>query len=135
MHWALTAYVFFNVLLSKPELLADDRYKVMSSCVIQDLTSGRDYDAQSLAHREFLWGRQEWRNDIEAIDPFEDMDKLHEYLKMCFRLLYRYDTLVRECGQDLDWEGIVAQIVTQLWRAVKVECGEDEQGRWTSRFA
>ncbi|KAK7064597.1 hypothetical protein R3P38DRAFT_2390912, partial [Favolaschia claudopus] len=111
MHWALEAYIFFNVLLSKSELHADSRYKSMKSYqgIIGKLTMSMDYDAQTFPHREFFWGAPErglGYND--SLEPLADPEKLHEYLKTCFRLLYRYDVLARECGISVDWEGDVA---------------------------
>ncbi|KAJ6514541.1 hypothetical protein DFH09DRAFT_1049223 [Mycena vulgaris] len=134
LQWALEPYIFFNVLLSKPELLADDRYKSMFSYhrVIEVVTGSGDYNAQSFPHREFFWGGLE-RAPTDTIDPLGDTNKLHEYLKMCFRMLYRYDMLARECGRKVDWEGSVALIVNYLWK-VKLDY-QDEQGRWNPRFA
>ncbi|KAJ7139715.1 hypothetical protein C8R44DRAFT_605225 [Mycena epipterygia] len=136
--WALEAYIFFNVLLSMPELLADGRYKSMNSYreVIGLVTGSGDYDAQSLPHREFFWGAMDTWVPTDAVDPLADTNKLHEYLKMCFRLLYRYDVLARECGleQHLDWEGIVAQTVGYLWK-MKVDYIEDDKLQRVTRFA
>ncbi|KAJ6604222.1 hypothetical protein DFH09DRAFT_301942 [Mycena vulgaris] len=135
LEWALEPYIFFNVLLSKPELLADDRHKSMASYrgVIRMVTGSGDYDAQSFPHREFFWGGLEGA-PADPADPLGDMNKLHEYLKMCFRMLYRYDMLARECGLEVDWEGITAQTVSYLWK-VKLDYTQDEQGRWITRFA
>ncbi|KAF7367288.1 hypothetical protein MSAN_00790800 [Mycena sanguinolenta] len=110
MQWALDAYLFFNVLLSKPELHADGRYKSLHSYrIVRGLTASMDYDAQSFPHQEFFFGEVGHNGPIENLDPLADSEKLHEYLKMCFRILYRYDMLARECGVDVDWEGIVAR--------------------------
>ncbi|KAJ7225937.1 hypothetical protein GGX14DRAFT_350292 [Mycena pura] len=134
--WALWAYLFFNVLLSKPELIADGRYKSMNSykSVVCFVTGTGDYDAQAYPHREFFWGTMNRYVSHDAVDPLSDFDKLNEYLKMCFRLLYRYDMLARECGLPVDWETAIASTVRYMWK-VKVEYKEDEQGRWVTRFA
>ncbi|KAJ7785870.1 hypothetical protein B0H16DRAFT_1488319 [Mycena metata] len=134
--WALEAYIFFNVLLSKPELHTDDRYKSITEYrwLCRKLTYPTDYDAQTFPHRQFFWGsavppavRE------EEFDPLGDSNKLHEYLKMCFRLLYRYDMLVRECGQTVDWEGCVACAVAYLWN-IKTDYAQDEKGDTVIRF-
>ncbi|KAJ7042678.1 hypothetical protein C8F04DRAFT_85998 [Mycena alexandri] len=129
MDWALEAYIFFSVLLSKPELHADGRYKLMTEYrwVCRKLTCSADYDAQTLPHREFFWGSLERAVGEEEFDPLGDSNKLHEYLKMCFRLLCRYDMLVRECGRTVDWEGCVARTVGYLWNT-KVDYVYDEKG-------
>ncbi|KAJ7462804.1 hypothetical protein B0H11DRAFT_97919 [Mycena galericulata] len=136
MHWALDAYIFFNVLLSKPELHKNGRYKSMQSYkqVVSMLVGSGDYDAQSFPHREFFWGGLESYVPIDDFDPLGDANKLHEYLKTCFRLLYQYDMLARECGVRLDWEGSIAQAVQRMWK-LKVDYIEDEEAGWTTRFA
>ncbi|KAJ7923063.1 hypothetical protein B0H13DRAFT_1981532 [Mycena leptocephala] len=136
MDWALEAYIFFNVLLSKPELHAGGRYKSMRSYqyVVRKLTMSMDYDAQTFPHREFFLGTA-GREGVadDSINPLGDLNKLHEYLKMCFRLLYQYDMLARKCGRSVDWEGNVANTVAYLWR-VKVDYMEDGKDNWVTRF-
>ncbi|KAJ7770913.1 hypothetical protein DFH07DRAFT_805682 [Mycena maculata] len=146
MHWALDAYILFNILLSKPELHEHGRYKSMRSYkrVVGDSIAWGDYDAQCFPHREFYLGslvERVARGSIEqraavvdALDPLGDSDKLHEYLKMCFRMLYQYDMVARECGLRLDWEGTIAKAVGNMW-TVKVDHAEDEEHGWIARFA
>ncbi|KAJ7184354.1 hypothetical protein C8R46DRAFT_1063820 [Mycena filopes] len=136
MHWALEAYIVFNVLLSKVELHADERYKAMRSYqrMCRMLTLSTDYDAHTYPHREFLWGSLEHYVREEDLDPLGDSNKLHEYLKTCFRLLYRYDMLVRECGRTVDWESHVAGTVGTLWR-LKGDYVTNEEGDTVIRFA
>jgi hypothetical protein len=136
MDLALEAYIFFNVLLSKPELHAGGRYKSMSSYqhVVCKLTGNSV--AQSFPHREFFLGtagREGVADGMDSIDPLRDLNKLHEYLKTCFRLLYQYDMLARECGRSVDWEQNVTHTVAYLWR-VKVESMEDGKDSWVTRF-
>jgi hypothetical protein len=137
MDLALEAYIFFNVLLSKPELHAGGRYKSMRSYQhVCELTG--DYVAQSFPHHEFFWGtagREGVADGMDSINPLGDLNKLHEYLKVCFRLLYQYDMLARECGRSVDWERNVTHTVAYLWR-VKVDYNymKDEKGNWVSRF-
>ncbi|KAJ7042675.1 hypothetical protein C8F04DRAFT_85967 [Mycena alexandri] len=136
MDYALEAYIFFNVLLSKPELHADGRYKLMTDYrrVCRRSTFSSDYDAQTFPHREFFWGSMERAVGEEEFDTLGDSNKLHEYLKMCFGLLYRYDMLVRECGRTVDWEECVAYTVEYLWNT-KVDRVQDEKGGTVTRFA
>ncbi|KAJ7655243.1 hypothetical protein DFH06DRAFT_495919 [Mycena polygramma] len=135
MHWALDAYIFFNVLLSQPELHADGRYKSMRSYqwIGRGLTASMDYDAQSYPHREFFCGALEGRVP-DDFDPLGDLDQLQDYLKMCFRLLYRYDMLARECGRSLDWEGSIAHTVGSMY-TVKVDYIDSAGQDWRIRFA
>ncbi|KAJ6519397.1 hypothetical protein C8R45DRAFT_20219 [Mycena sanguinolenta] len=135
MHWALDAYIFFNVLLSKSETHADGQYKSIYSyqCVVRRLTMSSDYDAQAFPHQEFFFGAANHNGPIDNLNPLADLEKLHEYLKMCFRMLYRYDMLARACGVDVDWEGNVACTVENLWK-VKTEYKEIEKDNWVARF-
>ncbi|KAJ7823552.1 hypothetical protein B0H14DRAFT_2825982 [Mycena olivaceomarginata] len=132
MQWALEAYILFNVLLSKPELHADGRYKSMQSYTntLRRLTHSTDYDAQTYPHREFFFGALDDAGNVERADPLADFNKLHEYLKMCFRLLYRYDVLARECGFGLDWETNVVHAVGRM-KAEYIKNGRDG---WIMRF-
>ncbi|KAJ7354327.1 hypothetical protein DFH08DRAFT_1077069 [Mycena albidolilacea] len=84
-HWALEAYIFFNVLLSKPELHADGRYKSMGSytSALRMLTNSTGYDVQTFPHREFFGALDDGGN-VERADSLADFNKLHEYLRMCF---------------------------------------------------
>nr|GAT43662.1 predicted protein [Mycena chlorophos] len=135
--WALTAYIIFNILLSKPELLENGRYKETQSYTrtLRFLTFSADYDAQAYCHREFLLGtKNEVVSDKDKLDPFADLEKLDKYLKMCFHVLYQYDMLARECGISLDWEGHIAVTVNQLW-GFKTQYLEDPQDNWITRFA
>ncbi|KAJ7864499.1 hypothetical protein B0H14DRAFT_2736437, partial [Mycena olivaceomarginata] len=51
----IEAYIFFNVLLSKPELHADGRYKSMQSYKYM-LINSTDYDARTFPHCKFFFG-------------------------------------------------------------------------------
>ncbi|KAJ7066435.1 hypothetical protein C8F01DRAFT_1019723, partial [Mycena amicta] len=119
--WALQSYIFFNVLLSKPELLENGRYKTMAGYknTILHVTGSGDYDAQAYPHREFFWGSnlKTSRNvfvPVDELDPLADPEKLHEYLKMCFRLLYQYDVLAQESGVRVHWGSEIAGTVSSL---------------------
>ncbi|KAF7320193.1 hypothetical protein MKEN_00803800 [Mycena kentingensis (nom. inval.)] len=138
--WALRGYILFNILLSKPDLLKDDKYKKMRSysSTIRFVTGSGDYDAQAYPHRQFFFGDQQrcgsWNGPVDDVNPLVDLEKLHEYLKMCFRLLYQYDLLSQECGaRSYDWETEVVIVCRDLWR-LKTEYSEKE-GMTIVRFA
>ncbi|KAF7319045.1 hypothetical protein HMN09_00240700 [Mycena chlorophos] len=136
---ALFAYIFFNVLLSMPDLLKNQRYKQLRSYRLAVFAPafGAEYKAQDYCHREFFWGNrtQQPTTIIDDIDPLADPEKLHAYLKMCFELLYRADMLARECGITGplgldDWEGEIVDVVGQLWHfASKYGDGPNQDGR------
>ncbi|KAJ6626857.1 hypothetical protein B0H10DRAFT_1870269 [Mycena sp. CBHHK59/15] len=129
--YALQAYLFFNVVLSQPDLCVGGQYRSMRSyrSVLYNVTSWGDYDAQSFPHREFLGTPQHGEGGEDLLN---DMEKLQQYLKKCFELLYRYDMLARECGVDPDWESSIVREVSLLW---KTEVDQGEGPNWTCRFA
>jgi hypothetical protein len=107
LNWALEAYIFFNVLLSKPELHADGRYKSMGSytSALCMLTNSTGYDVQTFPHREFFFGALDDGGNVERADLLADFNKLHEYPKMCFRLLYRYSMMCSHANVGSIWIG------------------------------
>ncbi|KAJ7630531.1 hypothetical protein FB45DRAFT_915797 [Roridomyces roridus] len=144
MMWALDAYILFNVILAKPELHDGGRYRTMESYkrVVRNLIAWMDYDAQAFPHRQFLCGsRMGYVGEIESLhpvaekiedlEPLADGEKLHEYLKTCFRLLYQFDTVAKECGIELDWEGSIVQ--STMWE-LETSFTEGEEGQWIGRF-
>ncbi|KAJ6501636.1 hypothetical protein C8R47DRAFT_970191 [Mycena vitilis] len=133
MHRALDAYIFFNVLLSTPESHADSRYKLMPAYArVTRKLENPDYYNETFPHCQFFCGSLHG-GIPDGFDPLGDADKLHEYLKACFRLVYRYDMLARECGRSVDLEGSVVCAVSELWRVPvdNIERGQD----WIVRFA
>lgn len=129
--YALQAYIFFNVIASKPELIESGKYKEMESYkyVVNHLTGTVDGDGQTIPHREFLLRPvtgntcQKLHNrtmDETFIEVFEDLKLLQEYLKKLFSLLYRYEMLVRECGLDSQWELEISDAMWWLWRVKPV---------------
>lgn len=131
--YALQAYIFFNVIASKPELMEGGKYKEMESYeyVVNHLTASCDGDAQTIPHREFLLQPVAGNTRQEELDRamnkppikthgfievFEDLELLQEYLKKLFSLLYRYDMLARECGLDPKWELNISNAMWRLWR-------------------
>jgi hypothetical protein len=91
------------------------------------LINSTDYDARTFPHCKFFFGVIDSGGNRSA-DPLADFNKLHEHLKMCFQLLYRYDMLARECGADLDWESEVALAVGWMWK-VKTRWEYIENGK------
>jgi hypothetical protein len=63
------------------------------------------------------------------------MERLKQYLKLCFELLYRYDMLARECGVHINWEGAIAVTVSSLW-GVAIDYVEESgsSDRFTHHF-
>ena len=60
---------------------------------------------------------------IMAVDLIEDMEYLLEYLKVCWRLLYRADMLMKECGIEAKWDAKILR-ATQRW-GLKGKHGEE----------
>jgi hypothetical protein len=63
------------------------------------------------------------------VSVHEDMGAMREYLKTLFGLMYRYDVLMRECGQDPKWETELAFCVP-LRQVVKLETAWIEGEGW-----
>jgi hypothetical protein len=98
--YAAIAYVFFNVIAAKPELLGGAKYKTLQSyrSVLMELISFADGDGAKRPHREFFGSRELWdtlsccsyprpamENSV-MYDPFDEPDRQHEYLKKCFQI-------------------------------------------------
>ncbi|KAJ7293756.1 hypothetical protein C8J57DRAFT_1269911 [Mycena rebaudengoi] len=131
---ALSAYIFFNVVLSQPKVFRTvEQLRDMESYnhVIRLNTESRDFDAEAIPHREFFGTYQQRDN----FDPLADMERLKQYLKLCFELLYRYDMLARECGVHIKWEGAIAETVSSLW-GVAIDYVEEDgsSDRFTHHF-
>lgn len=104
---ALEMYIFIYIIASIPALLEDSRYsrlKVFQSLVVYQILLG--YGRELGPHKRF-WERKLKDGDpfcgkdgksvgdgngyfrIMTVDFFEDMAYLMEYLRVCWRLLYR----------------------------------------------
>jgi hypothetical protein len=113
---ALASYLFFNV-VAAAGILENGKYRDLNSYsqLVSLVTDSMDYDGQQLPHRGFFRKR-------DADSTTEDV---HEYLKTLFRLLYRYDMVLRECGRETRWEEEVVFWVRWLWGA-KTETQQSE---------
>lgn len=100
---ALAAYLSINH-YTAADLFRKQKYKTLSGYqnLLRYLTDSMDYDGQQVPHRNFM-GTNPTRDG--AADSLEDIDRLRDYLKILFSLLYRYDMLVRECGAEGSWLG------------------------------
>ncbi|KAK2593663.1 hypothetical protein QQS21_008632 [Conoideocrella luteorostrata] len=122
----VTLYIYMFLNISEAVLTRQDTPKLLldNSALLRHLSGDalQDYDfcAQNIPHRHFWnslgvtdsWARQqlemESSNTGVVVDPFaKDQDnvhqearqRLHQYLKDCFAILYMYDVfLVESCG-------------------------------------
>ncbi|KAJ5184644.1 hypothetical protein N7472_009484 [Penicillium cf. griseofulvum] len=74
-----------------------------------------DFPAQNIPHRLF-WNAKgipgsEITWDPLSLESDEDRRDMKEYLKMCFELLYRYDLLMRELGEDPEWNKKILELL------------------------
>lgn len=127
--WALESYILFNVSLAilTPSQLEEGCLTEMSSykSIIREITMYTEYDAQSIPHRKFFCKPEPGASVTTFLDnPLEDINALHEYMKTCWELLYRYDMLMRECGIDVDWESEIASLMGYRWKIKRdwLEC-------------
>ncbi|KAF9351704.1 hypothetical protein BGX26_010349 [Mortierella sp. AD094] len=117
--YALSAYIYINVLGEFPQLCKDAKYKKLRAAMslMSHLTSTCDGDAQIVMHRPFILLPPEkfpkTGHDL-YVDIFEDMGKLKEYLKSCFEVLYRCEMLARECNREIKWADEIACALSQL---------------------
>ncbi|KAJ7444459.1 hypothetical protein FB451DRAFT_75835 [Mycena latifolia] len=132
MSWALFMYLFYNVLLSRPELHADDRYQSLGffrRCVQIQMAFEHSAD------HGIVWGPRETEGLNATVKPLRDINELHEHLKAWFRVLYRYDMMEQMAGRSVDWEGNVALNVRWLWGfPMESVCDEDGQRYISHRF-
>lgn len=133
---ALQAYVFFN-LAAATNTLNGGEYAETSGyeSMVRDLTQSMDYPAQQLPHRAFF--RSSGRDASSSVPDavHEDLHRLKEYLKELFRLLYRYDVVVRECGGDPEWESEINGTLSYPFLGpLKIEYSTTSDGRYTRRF-
>ncbi|KAH7923509.1 hypothetical protein BV22DRAFT_577422 [Leucogyrophana mollusca] len=142
---ALDIYLIFNVAAAKG-ILENGEYKEMrgaqwsiADCVGCRPGSPHD-EAEQLPYKSFFnWppdqASQGWSPDqtINALNAHGDLGRLHDLLKLAFRLLYRYDLVHRECGEAPDWESLITERMVLLW-AVKSEISRVGERKWIRRF-
>ncbi|KAJ7737685.1 hypothetical protein B0H16DRAFT_1571440 [Mycena metata] len=122
--WALYMYLFYNVLLSYPELHADNQYhnyQYQSLGCFHQLLSMQMAFEHWAEKRRIEWGPYQTQEPDTTIRPLSDINALYAHLKKWFCML-------------VDWEAEVISTVGFLWR-FKTEFGStDGQGDWTARF-
>ncbi|KAF9479088.1 hypothetical protein BDN70DRAFT_921468 [Pholiota conissans] len=103
---ALSSYIFFNSaaatgMIETGEYMLDEKYRFLSN-----ILTSPGYTHQ-IPHCRFFYDA----NDPVGKAPLDgsvpligDYNRLHEYLKDLFALLYRCDMLEKECGIDSLWE-------------------------------
>ncbi|KPA82515.1 hypothetical protein ABB37_03567 [Leptomonas pyrrhocoris] len=119
-------YVFLNLVYSvQQDLLTKGKkaFKIFDVPALKrevlELFSNNDYSAQYIAHRQF-WDKyvQNPRSDMEGTvfqDPAEvDPADLKQYLANCFRDIYLYDMMLKECGQEKTKEFWVNDFILTL---------------------
>ncbi|KAH7925924.1 hypothetical protein BV22DRAFT_396612 [Leucogyrophana mollusca] len=53
--------------------------------------------------------------ESRSINAHSDLNRLRDYVKLCFCMLYRYDfLLIRECGTDPEWGSVIADQIRWL---------------------
>ncbi|KAF9459795.1 hypothetical protein BDZ94DRAFT_987331 [Collybia nuda] len=122
---AMGLYIFFNFasaadILRGGEYLEIDRYRRILHSSVQSM----DYCAQQLPHRAFFgWSNQ--RLPPARVQVHGDLNRLQEYLKELFRLLYQYDIVIRECGVDPEWESVIISAFRyDVFRGLKINYGQ-----------
>ena len=128
---ALEMYLFVNVAGNTPGLLDDGKYarmKGFQDSVVYQIQQGY---GRALEPHKLFWEAKLRPGDpfcgkdgksggggngyfpIMTVGFFEDVAYLKEYLKVCWRLLYKADMLMKECGVERKWD---AKIVRALRR-------------------
>jgi hypothetical protein len=101
---ALQCYLFVN-LASAMGILHNGEYLELPQYggLVRDLTWPMDHPAQQLPHRIFL---EALPKDPKSSLPeiHRNLSQLHEYLKDVFKLMFRTEVVLRECGTSIDWE-------------------------------
>lgn len=122
---ALAFYLLVNTIMAVPGLLQPDaaggglvawkRWNEMRWWFRDPIGTG---NAHMLPHEEF------WRAvglpeecfqyscttiELASVDLFKDMARVQDYLKHCWRLMYGYDMLMRECGMEPDWADLLTR--------------------------
>jgi hypothetical protein len=102
---AISAYMFFNTMeavgcLSNGAYARTQTYRWL----IDQTTSSMDYSGHQVTHKEFLRSCGLLGKNSEEVLVHLHYEKLQEYLKTLFAIMYRYDVLAREVGIDPEWE-------------------------------
>ncbi|KAG6907334.1 hypothetical protein DXG01_009380 [Tephrocybe rancida] len=107
---ALHAYVQIS-LWAATALLEGGEYLEMASYahMVWYSTSSGDYPGHDVPHRAYL--NKLPKDEATRLPVLHaDLAGLKEYLKTNFRLLYRYNMLMKECVLDAEWETIITRL-------------------------
>lgn len=112
MRYSLRAYLLINVIAEMPTVRTGGQYQEMESYkhLMRDLIHHALRSPWEV-HVSFWMDK-----DQKPVDIFADMDKLHEYLKYCFRCLYIYLMVARECGLGDGWECLIRDWIYIMWQ-------------------
>ncbi|KAF9430143.1 hypothetical protein BGZ76_000949 [Entomortierella beljakovae] len=107
---ATCAYIFVNLLAEFPEYCQGMKYQNLAvySTLLQALYWG---DGEGVIHS---WLRVFRDGQYQYEDIFGDMERLKEYLKTCFAVMYRCETLAREHGFTVPWESYIRDALSFL---------------------
>ncbi|KAG6915758.1 hypothetical protein DXG01_009995 [Tephrocybe rancida] len=132
---ALHAYVELNLwaamgLLERGEYLEMNDYK----CMLYNALAGLENGRHQIPHRAYFDALPKDEGTGQPI-VHRDFAGLKKYLKTNFRLLYRYDMLMKECGLDAEWETEIANLFAyDIGIGTKLEYVEVDGSR-ARRFA
>ncbi|KAK3811384.1 MAG: hypothetical protein JOS17DRAFT_496400 [Linnemannia elongata] len=102
--YCLQSYVYLNILAEFPEWCQNENYRKLEAFQSLErlMTTTCDGDAQMPMHRSFFCDLNK-EGQFVPRDIFSDMERMKEYLKLCFAVLYRYDMAAKEYGKEVDW--------------------------------
>ncbi|EPQ30097.1 uncharacterized protein PFL1_02214 [Pseudozyma flocculosa PF-1] len=134
---ALEAYLYYNATYCLPQLWAagdaegrtsqrDYRASASFFRVVEDTTGPRDGDASAYPHREFYgtaWhvpdgcNVDEHRKRLDPLDTSnsECLQRLKEYLSMCWDHLVRVYAVITESGASTEWEEYIIEAIERIW--------------------
>ncbi|KAF9272160.1 hypothetical protein BGZ68_002655 [Mortierella alpina] len=135
VEYCLHSYIYLNILAEFPKWCQKEEYRKLEAFKRLEnlMTSTCDGDAQMTMHHSFYCelrepeelmhkGRTDLVPRFAPRDIFADMGRMKEYLKLCFAVLYRYDMMVKECGEETDWMSEIAFALQQLHVDLQVFC-------------
>lgn len=125
---ALEGYMLLNTIMAVPGLMQDDKagvamWKRWNRIRRWCRSFTMDNNTQTLPHAQFWRAVGVMREDcfleindgiMASADLFQDMDRVQEYSKKCWRLMYGCDLLMKECGIDPDWAGQLPWLLGDL---------------------
>jgi hypothetical protein len=153
--YAFMSYVFFNTMVayqaSSPgpkHMWSPGGYKKMrpfqGTFNVAEIITNQWYPgAQSIIHRDFLWKTHTEKDPgplsyqfLERVrdDIFDDADRLHAYLKNLFRIIVRFNILMNEIGEKVDWEDKGVEVLSNLFSFPYITYQIKEGEVWKNTF-